>query len=125
MASKSEYVIETEGLKKSFGDQVAVDGVDLRVPRGSAFGYLGPNGAGKTTLIRVCMAFERPNAGRVEVDGALASAGTRRGDRRGARLPQTPERARESLGRRGCARARGAYAHRQGPRAGWAGRSRR
>ena len=46
MASKSEYVIETEGLKKSFGDQVAVDGVDLRVPSGSAYGYLGPNGAG-------------------------------------------------------------------------------
>ena len=67
MASKSEYVIETEGLKKSFGDQVAVDGVDLRVPRGSAFGYLGPNGAGKTTLIRVLLGLTQPSAGTMRV----------------------------------------------------------
>jgi len=49
MAKQSDLVIETEDLRKSFGEQIAVDGVDLRVPRGSAFGYLGPNGAGKTT----------------------------------------------------------------------------
>jgi len=61
MATQSEFVIETEGLKKSFGDQVAVDGVDLRVPRGSAFGYLGPNGAGKTTLIRMLLGLTRPS----------------------------------------------------------------
>ncbi len=38
------YVVETAGLTKRFGDRVAVDGVDLAIPRGSAFGYLGPNG---------------------------------------------------------------------------------
>ena len=69
MAAQSEYVIETEGLKKSFGDQVALDGVDLRVPRGSAFGYLGPNGAGKTTLIRVLLGLTRPSAGTMRVLG--------------------------------------------------------
>src|SRR5258705_7564573 len=44
------YVVETSVLTKRFGDRVAVDSVELRVPQGSAFGYLGPNGAGKTTL---------------------------------------------------------------------------
>ena len=42
------WAVETDGLTKRFGSNVAVDGVELRVPRGSAFGYLGPNGAGKT-----------------------------------------------------------------------------
>src|SRR5215469_15174992 len=48
-----DWAVEVHGLSKRFGTQVAVDDVDLLVPRGSAFGYLGPNGAGKTTLIRV------------------------------------------------------------------------
>src|SRR5919198_89524 len=51
----SPWVVETEGLTKRFGDRVAVDHVDLRIPAGSAFGYLGPNGAGKTTLIRMLL----------------------------------------------------------------------
>ena len=51
----SAHAIETSGLTKRFGDRTAVDDVDLRVPRGSAFGYLGPNGAGKTTLIRMLL----------------------------------------------------------------------
>ena len=46
------WAVQTRGLAKRFGATVAVDGVDLQVPRGSVFGYLGPNGAGKTTLIR-------------------------------------------------------------------------
>ncbi len=49
------FVVETAGLTKRFGDRVAVADVDLRIPRGSAFGYLGPNGAGKTTLIRMLL----------------------------------------------------------------------
>jgi ABC-2 type transport system ATP-binding protein len=59
------YVIETAGLTKRFGDRVAVDAVDLRVPRGCAFGYLGPNGAGKTTLIRTLLGLTRASAGRM------------------------------------------------------------
>ena len=49
------WAVETHGLTKRFGENVAVDGVELLVPRGCAFGYLGPNGAGKTTLIRVLL----------------------------------------------------------------------
>src|SRR5581483_9504062 len=57
------YVVETEGLSKRFGTRLAVDRVDLAIPRGSAFGYLGPNGAGKTTLIRMLLGLTRPSAG--------------------------------------------------------------
>ena len=54
-AADSPWAVETRGLTKRFGANVAVNGVDLRIPRGCAFGYLGPNGAGKTTLIRVLL----------------------------------------------------------------------
>jgi ABC-2 type transport system ATP-binding protein len=54
---------ETTGLTKRFGSRVAVDGVDLRVPTATAFGFLGPNGAGKTTLIRMLLGLTRPSNG--------------------------------------------------------------
>src|SRR5205809_8147228 len=63
------YVVETSGLTKRFGDRVAVDNVDLRVPPGSAFGYLGPNGAGKTTLIRMLLGLTRATAGTMRLLG--------------------------------------------------------
>jgi ABC-2 type transport system ATP-binding protein len=63
------YVVETDALSKRFGDRLAVDSVDLRIRRGSAFGYLGPNGAGKTTLIRMLLGLTRPTAGSVRVLG--------------------------------------------------------
>jgi ABC-2 type transport system ATP-binding protein len=63
------YVVETSALTKRFGERVAVDAVDLRVPRGSAFGYLGPNGAGKTTLIRMLLGLTRPTAGTMRLLG--------------------------------------------------------
>jgi ABC-2 type transport system ATP-binding protein len=50
LASESQWAVETHGLTKRFAQNVAVNGVELLVPRGCAFGYLGPNGAGKTTL---------------------------------------------------------------------------
>jgi ABC-2 type transport system ATP-binding protein len=62
-------VVETSGLSKRFGDRVAVEDVDLRVPRGSAFGYLGPNGAGKTTLIRMLLGLTRASAGTMRLLG--------------------------------------------------------
>jgi ABC-2 type transport system ATP-binding protein len=55
--------VETKGLTKRFGDRVAVDAVDLRVPAATAFGFLGPNGAGKTTLIRTLLGLTRPSSG--------------------------------------------------------------
>lgn len=64
-----DLAIETKGLKKSFGDTRAVDGVDLRIPRGSVYGLLGPNGAGKTTTIRILTTLLRPDAGTATVLG--------------------------------------------------------
>ena len=63
------YVVETSGLTKRFGARVAVDHVDLRIPRGSAFGYLGPNGAGKTTLIRMLLGLTHATAGTMRLLG--------------------------------------------------------
>jgi ABC-2 type transport system ATP-binding protein len=78
------WAVETHGLTKRFGDNVAVNDVELLVPRGCAFGYLGPNGAGKTTLIRVLLGLTRADAGTMSLlgyrvpkhrDAALARVG--------------------------------------------------
>jgi lantibiotic transport system ATP-binding protein len=58
------FAVESSGLTKRFGRQVAVDTVDLAVPRGSVYGFLGPNGSGKTTTIRMLLGLVRPTAGR-------------------------------------------------------------
>src|SRR5438309_3179221 len=63
------WAVETRSLTKRFGDVPAVDGVELRVPRGCAFGYLGPNGAGKTTLIRMLLGLTSANAGSMRLLG--------------------------------------------------------
>ncbi|MET9362971.1 ABC transporter ATP-binding protein [Streptomyces sp. NPDC006632] len=64
----SSAVIETRGLSKRFrGGQLAVDGLDLTVPRGSVFGFLGPNGSGKTTTIRMLMGLIEPTSGTARV----------------------------------------------------------
>jgi ABC-type multidrug transport system ATPase subunit len=67
--SATELIIETSGLTKRFGARTALDGVDLRVPRGSAFGFLGPNGAGKTTMIRVLLGLTHASAGSMRLLG--------------------------------------------------------
>ena len=61
--------IAMRGLRKSYGAKLAVDGIDLDVPRGCFFGLVGPNGAGKTTMIRMLTGLLRPDDGRVWVDG--------------------------------------------------------
>src|SRR5580700_5248757 len=61
--SESQWAVETHGLTKRFGENIAVNGVELLIPRGCAFGYLGPNGAGKTTLIRVLLGLTHADAG--------------------------------------------------------------
>ena len=55
--------IESVGLRKTFGDLVAVDGINLAVPRGSFYGFLGPNGAGKSTTIKCLTGLVRPSGG--------------------------------------------------------------
>src|SRR6187397_1537712 len=59
--------IETHGLRKEFGEFTAVDGIDLRVPRGSFYGFLGPNGAGKSTTIKCLTGLLKPSAGRFRI----------------------------------------------------------
>jgi ABC-2 type transport system ATP-binding protein len=61
----SDDVIRTSGLRKRFGQRYAVDGVDLRVPAGCAYGLLGVNGAGKTTLIRMLLGLTPATAGQM------------------------------------------------------------
>jgi ABC-2 type transport system ATP-binding protein len=68
-ARESDWAVETHNLTKRFGASVAVNGVDLKVPRGCAFGYLGPNGAGKTTLIRVLLGLTHADAGSMSLLG--------------------------------------------------------
>jgi len=63
------WAVETHGLMKRFGENVAVNDVELLVPRGCAFGYLGPNGAGKTTLIRVLLGLTRADGGSMALLG--------------------------------------------------------
>jgi ABC-2 type transport system ATP-binding protein len=63
------WAVETHRLTKRFGSNVAVDDVELLVPRGYAFGYLGPNGAGKTTLIRTLLGLTRANGGTMSLLG--------------------------------------------------------
>ncbi len=68
-AAGPEVAIQTSGLTKRFGARVAIDNVDLRVPRGSAFGFLGPNGAGKTTMIRTLLGLTHASAGSMSLLG--------------------------------------------------------
>jgi len=66
-----ELAIRTEHLTKVYSGQViAVNDMDLHVPRGSIYGLLGPNGAGKTTTLKLLLGLQRPTAGRAEVFGA-------------------------------------------------------
>jgi ABC-2 type transport system ATP-binding protein len=65
----NELAIRTIGLGKRFGARAALDGVDLAVPRGVAFGFLGANGAGKTTLIRLLLGLAEPTTGSMRVLG--------------------------------------------------------
>jgi ABC-2 type transport system ATP-binding protein len=68
-SAASSPAVQTEGLSKRFGERRALDGVDLEVPRGVAFGFLGANGAGKTTLIRLLLGLAEPSAGRMRLLG--------------------------------------------------------
>jgi ABC-2 type transport system ATP-binding protein len=61
--------LEVIELRKSYGDVVAVNGLDLRVTSGQCFGLLGPNGAGKTTTIEICEGLSTPDSGTVRVLG--------------------------------------------------------
>ena len=61
--------VRLDGLRKTYGEVVAVDRVDLEIPAGEFFTLLGPSGSGKTTTLRLIAGFERPDEGRVELEG--------------------------------------------------------
>ncbi len=69
MSEGSEFAIETFRLSRSFGDVVAVDALDLRIPSGTIFGLLGPNGAGKSTAIKMLTTLLQPTSGTARVAG--------------------------------------------------------
>jgi len=62
-------MIEVNGIRKSFGDLVALDGIDFSAPDGEVTGLIGPNGAGKTTALRILYTIMRPDAGQATIDG--------------------------------------------------------
>ena len=62
-------MIETRGLRKSFGDHVVLDGIDLDVAEGTIFALLGPNGAGKTTAVHILFTLIHADSGEVRVAG--------------------------------------------------------
>jgi ABC-2 type transport system ATP-binding protein len=68
-SAAGQWAVETDRLTKRFGENIAVNEVELRIPRGCAFGYLGPNGAGKTTLIRVLLGLTHADAGTMSLLG--------------------------------------------------------
>jgi ABC-2 type transport system ATP-binding protein len=67
--TQSSAAITTREIRKSFGDQVALDGVDLEVDQGTIFALLGPNGAGKTTLVKILSTLLKADAGAASVAG--------------------------------------------------------
>ena len=62
-----EYVAYTKNLSKKFGKEFAVDGIEMKIPKGEIYGFLGPNGAGKTTTIRMLLGLMKPTTGDIYI----------------------------------------------------------
>jgi ATPase subunit of ABC transporter with duplicated ATPase domains len=69
-----DNVVIAEKLQKGFGDNLLIDGLDFRLPRGGIVGVIGPNGAGKTTLFRMIVGQEQPDAGQLTVGDTVKLA---------------------------------------------------
>lgn len=83
-----QVVIKTTGLRKSYGGQAVVDGIDLAIGRGECFGLLGPNGAGKTTTLRLLLGLVEPDGGSLELLGHAVPQQAREARRRIGVVPQ-------------------------------------
>jgi len=67
-----DIVVEARGLKKGYGDNLLIDGLDFTLPKGGIVGVIGPNGAGKTTLFRMITGAEKPDAGTLRLGETVA-----------------------------------------------------
>jgi ABC-2 type transport system ATP-binding protein len=86
----TQHALLVKGLKKSYGDVVAVDGLDLEMMAGECFGLIGPNGAGKTTTIEICEGLLERDSGQLEVLGMTwESDGDRLREKLGIQLQDT------------------------------------
>ncbi len=65
----SDFIVETENLRKEYGKFVAVEALSLHVPEGAIYGFVGPNGAGKTTTMRMLTTLTRPTRGKAWLSG--------------------------------------------------------
>jgi ABC-2 type transport system ATP-binding protein len=83
-------MIEFEQVTRTYGPKVAVNGLDLAVPRGELFAFLGPNGAGKTTTIKMLVGLLRPTSGRITVCGHDVVSQTREASRLLGYVPDEP-----------------------------------
>ncbi|MEU0954908.1 ATP-binding cassette domain-containing protein, partial [Streptomyces niveus] len=66
---ESPTAVSAVGLRKSYGDKLVLDGIDLRIPAGSVFALLGPNGAGKTTAVKILSTLITADGGQARVGG--------------------------------------------------------
>lgn len=87
--ARTAAIVSARGLRKSFGERLAVHDIDLDVPRGGCFGFLGPNGAGKTTTLRMILGQSPLSAGSLEVFGLPVASHTRQIRARTGVVPQT------------------------------------
>ena len=67
--TNNDYAIITTGVRKSFGDLKVLNGIDLKVKRGTILALLGPNGAGKTTMVRILSTLLKADGGKAEIEG--------------------------------------------------------
>ena len=72
-----EYMVETKGLTKQYGDKEVVKDVDLKVPRACVYGFMGPNGAGKSTTLKMLLGLIQISAGRVTIGGEAVNRNNR------------------------------------------------
>jgi ABC-2 type transport system ATP-binding protein len=84
-------VIEIDGVRKSYGDKVALKCLELTVGNGEIFGFIGPNGAGKTTTIKLIVGLLRPDQGRVRVNGIDVAQDPIPAKMEMAYVPDTPD----------------------------------
>ena len=81
-------MLQAQGLRKTYGKLVAVDGISFDVNTGETVGLLGPNGAGKTTTVSMIAGLLAPDAGQVLIDGAAVTGDTNPVKRRIGLVPQ-------------------------------------